>query len=164
MGKLTICTILDAPVIDPEIAAALFTQCIQRAITKQAVKIFRIRPFVAGKIFAFLVTEKRVFLIFPILFFHISSHSARTAFLYKKSGVQTPIIHLLEVRRYFGVDHDSFNICGGNENIRSSIACHLILYNSYEQAHSIKNVCSKSRQHLGIADIPKLVVTLYTEA
>ena len=30
---------------------------------------------------------------------------------------------------------------GGNECIRSSIACHLIMYNSYEQAHSIKNVC-----------------------
>lgn len=37
-------------------------------------------------------------------------------------------------------------------------------YNSYEQADSIKNACfQKSRQRLGTADIPKLVVTLYTE-
>ena len=37
---------------------------------------------------------------------------------------------------------------GGNECIRSSIACHLIMYNSYEQAHSIKKclLSSKSRQ------------------
>ena len=37
-------------------------------------------------------------------------------------------------------------------------------YNSYEQADSIKKcLLPKSRQRLGTADIPKLVVTLYTE-
>ena len=34
---------------------------------------------------------------------------------------------------------------GGNERIRSSIACHLIMYNSYEQAHSIKK-CPLSKK------------------
>ena len=37
-------------------------------------------------------------------------------------------------------------------------------YNSYEQANSIKKcLLPISRQHSGTADIPKLVVTLYTE-
>lgn len=49
---------------------------------------------------------------------------------------------------------------------RSSIACHLITYNSYEQADSIKKclLLKKADNSFGTADIPKLVVTLYTEA
>ena len=85
-----------------------------------------------------------------------------------------------DLRCCSGVDNESVQICGGNECIRSSTACHLIIpfkgsyvcgghhdtyrYNSYEQANSIKKcLLPISRQHSGTADIPKLVVTLYTE-
>ena len=72
-----------------------------------------------------------------------------------------------DLRYCSGVDNESVQICGGNECIRSSTACHLIIpfkgsyvcgghhdtyrYNSYEQANSIKKcLLPTSRQRFGL--------------
>ena len=74
-----------------------------------------------------------------------------------------------DLRYCSGVDNESVQICGGNECIRSSTACHLIIpfkgsyvcgghhdtyrYNSYEQANSIKKMPASNKQTtLWVAD------------
>ena len=75
-----------------------------------------------------------------------------------------------DLRYCSGVDNESVQLCGGNEYIRSSTACHLIIpfkgyvscggyhnahrYNSHEQANSIKKCLPFMQTTLRIADIP----------
>ena len=100
---------------------------------------------------------------------------------YKKTAM-TEVMLLIRIRfedlRYCsGVDNESVQLCGGNECIRSSTACHLIIpfkgyvscggyhnahrYNSHEQANSIKNVCFSCRQHSGLRISPVGCYTLH---
>ena len=56
-----------------EIPAAFISQCIQRTVTKQTVKILRISSCMTRKIFTFFITEKSIMFSFPIRFLHFDS-------------------------------------------------------------------------------------------
>lgn len=73
MRKLTVGTVLDSLFCIAEIPAASIPQCVQGAVTEQTVKILRICALMAGKIFAFFMTEVRIFFVFPIWFLHNTS-------------------------------------------------------------------------------------------
>lgn len=71
MGQLAVCAVFYPILCHPEIPAALISQCIQRAVTEQTVKVLGISPLVTRKIFTFFITEESVMLPFPIWFFHL---------------------------------------------------------------------------------------------
>ena len=71
MRQLAVGTVLYSILRIAEVSSALISKSIQRTVTEQTVKIFRICPFMAWKIFAFSVAEKRIVLVFPIFFAHI---------------------------------------------------------------------------------------------
>lgn len=86
MRQLAVGAVLYSILRIVKIPAALISKSIQRTVTEQTVEIFRICPFMAWKIFAFSVAEKRIVLVFPIFFAHI-------LLLYKqKSAYLTPKI------------------------------------------------------------------------
>ena len=58
MGDKTVTAILDAFAGVGEITATILTQCVERAVAKKAVKVFRISIFVAGEVFTGFVLEK----------------------------------------------------------------------------------------------------------
>jgi hypothetical protein len=60
MGNQAVGAVFDALLRVSEIPPAAFPKGIQRAVTEQAIKLFRIRPCVAGKKFTFPVAEKFV--------------------------------------------------------------------------------------------------------
>ena len=62
------CAVLVSLFCVPEVTAALFSQCIERAITEQAVESVRLLRLVAREILAFPVLEKCVMFPFPIRF------------------------------------------------------------------------------------------------
>ena len=57
MRQLTIRAVLKSLIRKLKIPATFITQCIQRAITKQTIKILRVCLFMAWKIFALLIAE-----------------------------------------------------------------------------------------------------------
>ena len=73
MRKHTACTVFYSFFCDTKIPAAFLSQCIQGAITEEAIKIVFISTFMSGKKFTFSVAEIRIFLIFPILLLHDTS-------------------------------------------------------------------------------------------
>ena len=70
MWQLAVGAVFDPLLSDLKVPAAFIPQCIQWAVTEQAVKVLRVRYFVAGKIFTFFVAEKRKMFSFLIWFFH----------------------------------------------------------------------------------------------
>ena len=169
MWQLAVRTVFDSFFCHSEVSAALIAQCIQWTIAEQAVKVLWVCPCMAWKIFTFSVTEESVMLPFPIWFLH--RFSPRYYYVKKiQSGTAKLVIfdtYLEDLRYCSGVDNESVQICGGNECIRSSTACHLIIpfkgsyvcgghhdtyrYNSYEQANSIKKcLLPTSRQRFGL--------------
>ena len=58
--KFTRSAVLDSAFRKMEITTAFISQCIQRTITEQAVKIFRICSFMAWKIFTFFILKKLI--------------------------------------------------------------------------------------------------------
>lgn len=172
--KLAVGAVLDAFFCNAEISSAFCAEGVERAVAEETIEIVRIGTLVAGEIFAFFVTEEGVFFVFPDVFIH-------SDILRRLSNIKNRRFNAGQIpdegRCCFEVDNASFkDICGGNEFIRSSIACHLIMpwkqgghcktvgYNSYEQANSIKNACFQRKQTTpGDCGYHRLVVTLYTE-
>ena len=128
MWQLTIRAVLNSFVCHFKIPTAFISQCIQWAIAEQTVKVLRICAFMTRKIFTFFVAEKCIMFSFPIWFLHLfSPHHIKKS---SHGTAELVIINtqLLEDLRYCsGVDNESVQICGGNECIRSSTACHLII-------------------------------------
>ena len=63
MRQLTIRAVLKSLTRKLKIPATFITQCIQRAITKQTIKVLRVCPFMAWKIFTLLIAE--IGIMFP---------------------------------------------------------------------------------------------------
>ena len=120
-------TVLSSGGQDSEVPAASVAQCIQRAVTEKTVEVLWIRSRMARKIFAFRVTEIGIFFLFPI-FRHTSPTIARfrsDLIMPEPASSQNK-----EGRCCFGVEYAPFMIYAEGTGIRSSIACHLIMYNS----------------------------------
>ena len=147
VGNLAARAVLDPVFCIAEIPAAFLSQRVQRTVAEQAVEVLRIRALMTGKIFTFFMTEKRVLFTFPKRFLHNFPLSSGARLC---SG---------------GSDQITVPVCGGNGRpeqhrlpfnhspkgfARPVADTGNGLYNSYEQANSIKNACfQKSRQHTG---------------
>ena len=68
MRDRTACTILDTLLRVTKVTSAAFTKSIKRTVTEQAVEMFGVYSFMAGKEFTFPVTEK--FIVFGFLLVH----------------------------------------------------------------------------------------------
>ena len=86
MGKKTVGTVFNTLFCIFKISSAPVSESIQRTIAEQTVKIFRVTGFMAGKILAFFMTEKRIFFSFPIRFFFSSLINLPLSY-----GVSTPV-------------------------------------------------------------------------
>ena len=60
VGEHAVCTILESILGICKVAAAVFAQSVERTITKETIKVFRIVGLVTRKEFAFLVTKECV--------------------------------------------------------------------------------------------------------
>ena len=76
MGNKAVRAVFDALFRITEIASAAFAQCVQRTVTEQAVKTFRVGTLMAGKIFTFSMAEE--FIIFTHLFLPIHPSETRS--------------------------------------------------------------------------------------
>ena len=167
MWQLAVRAVFYSRFCHSKIPATFIAQCIQRAVAEQTVEVLRICACMTRKIFTFLIAEKSIVFPFPIWFFHLlSPHYIKNPVTALPNWSSSKLISE-DLRYCSGVDNESVQICGGNECIRSSTACHLIIpfkgsyvcgghhdtyrYNSYEQANSIKKcLLPTSRQRFGL--------------
>ena len=70
MRQLAVRAVLKSLIRKLKIPATVLPQRIQRAITKQTIKVLRVCPFMTGEEFTFFVAEIRIMFSFPIRFFH----------------------------------------------------------------------------------------------
>ena len=70
MGKRTMTAIFDPVFQKYGIPSAFLSQCIQRAIAEQTVKLLSINPLMTGKKLTLFILKKRKMLPFPIWLTH----------------------------------------------------------------------------------------------
>ena len=73
MRQLTVRAVFNFLLGHSEIPATFISQCIQRTVAEQTVKVLRICACMARKLFTFLIAEKSIVFPFPIWFFHLLS-------------------------------------------------------------------------------------------
>jgi len=66
VGEHTVGAILEASLCILKVSSTLISQCVQRAVTKQAVKILRLVSLMTRKKFTFLMLKKSIFFISEI--------------------------------------------------------------------------------------------------